>query len=157
VTDDRTAALMTTAKPTPRTGRPVLGPLSVTGGVGLVTVILGVLVGGAPGAAGAAVGAVLVCAVLASGAVVVGAVAAVSPKASLLVALLTYTLQVLLVGLVYVGLREGGALSGPVDARWLSAAVIACTLVWTGALVVVSTRSRQPVYDLDHEHGTCAR
>jgi len=148
---------MTTAKPTPRTGRPVLGPLSVTGGLGLLLVVLGALLAGAPGAAGAAVGGVLVCVVLASGAVVVGAVASVSPKASLRGAVRTYTRQVLLVGLVYVGLRQGGVLSGPVDARWLSAAVIGCTLVWTGALVVSSTRSRQPVYDLDHGHGTSAR
>jgi ATP synthase protein I len=134
----------------------VLGPLSVAGGLGLLLVGLGALLTGAAGAAGAAIGAVLVCSVLASGAVVVGAVALVAPAASLVVALLTYTLQVLLVAFVYVGLSEGGALDGPVDARWLSAAVITCTLAWTVAQIVVSVRSRQPVYDLAHgtEAGT---
>ncbi len=87
-------------------------------------------------------------AVFAFGAVVLGVVALVAPSASLLVALLTYTLQVVVVGLVYVGLRSGGALDGPVDARWLSAAVIASTLAWTTTQIVVTARLRQPVYDL---------
>jgi ATP synthase protein I len=146
---------MTTAQPTPRTGRPVLGPLSVAGGLGLLLVLLAALLTGSTGSAGAAIGAVLVCAVFAFGTVVVGLVALVAPAASLLVALLTYTLQVVAVAFVYLGLSESGALEGPVDPRWLSAAVIGCTLAWTTAQVVVSVRARQPVYDLSQ--GTEAR
>lgn len=140
---------MTTAQPTPRTGKPVLGPLSVAAAVGLVLVALGALVSGSQGALGAAIGAALVCLVFASGTLVVGVVAMVAPAASLLVALLTYTLQVLAVALVYLGLRDAGALHGPVDARWLSGAVIAGTLVWTTSQIVFALRARQPVYDLD--------
>jgi len=139
---------MTTAQPTPRRGRPVLGPLSVTASLGLVLVLVAALVTGSSGAAGAAIGVVMVCAVFAFGGVVVGIVARVSPAASLLVALLTYTLQVALVGLVYIGLSGGGALDGSVDAKWLSGAVIACTLAWTTTQIVVSVRAREPIYDL---------
>jgi ATP synthase protein I len=131
----------------------VLGPLSVTAALGLLLVVLAALVTGSSGAAGAAIGAVMVCVVFASGAVVLGAVALVAPAASMLVALLTYTLQVVLVAAVYVGLSRGGALEGPVDARWLSAAVIGCTLAWTMSQIVVAVRSREPVYDLP-SHGT---
>lgn len=141
---------MTTAQPTPRTGKPTLGPLSVVGGVGLLLVALGAMLGGSAGAVGAAIGAFLIGVVFATGTMVVGAVALVAPTASLLVALLTYTLQVLLVGLVYLGLRDSGLLGGPVDPRWLSASVVACTLAWTVSQIVVSTRARRPVYDLDH-------
>jgi ATP synthase protein I len=144
---------MTTAQPKPRRGHLVLGPLSVAGAVGLVLVVAAAVVGGSSGAAGAAIGALMICAVFAVGAVLVGVVATVSPSASLLVALLTYTLQIAAVGLVYSALKDGGQLDGPVDARWLSAAVIACTLTWTAAMVVGSTRSRQPIYDLP-SHGT---
>ena len=144
---------MTTATPTPHRSRPVLGPLSVTGTIGLVLVGLAALTSGSSGAAGAAIGAVMVCVVFASGAVVLGAVALVAPAASMLVALLTYTLQVVLVALVYVTLSRGGTLEGPVDARWLSGAVIACTLAWTTSQIVVAVRSREPVYDLP-SHGT---
>lgn len=139
---------MTTATPTPRRGRTVLGPLSVTAAMGALLVGAAAAVSGAPGALGAVVGVVMVAAVFAFGAVVIGVVTLVSPSASLLVALLTYTLQVVLVGLVYVALKSGGALDGAVDARWLSAAVIASTLAWTTTQIVVTMRMRQPVYEL---------
>jgi ATP synthase protein I len=126
----------------------VLGPLSVTASLGLVVVLVAALLTGSAGAAGAALGVALVCSVFAFGAVVVGVVARVSPAASLLVALLTYTLQVVLVGLFYLGLSRGGALDGSVDAKWLSGAVIACTLAWTTIQIVVSVRARQPIYEL---------
>lgn len=139
---------MTTAQPTPRRGRIVLGPLSVTAALGLVLVALGALLTGPAGAAGALLGTALVCVVFAFGAVVLFVVTLVSPAASLLVALLTYTLQVVAVALVYVGLSRGGALNGPVDVRWLSGAVIAGTLTWTLTQVVTTARARRPVYDL---------
>ena len=139
---------MTTAQPTPRRGRPVLGPLSVSASLGLVLVLVGAVVTGSSGAAGAAIGATMVCLVFAFGAVVLGVVALVAPAASLLVALLTYTLQVVLVGLVYMGLNGGGALDGTVDPKWLSGAVIACTLAWTTTQIVVVTKARRPIYDL---------
>jgi ATP synthase protein I len=139
---------MTTAQPTPRKGRTVLGPLSVTAVVGVVLVAVAAVVAGPAAAVGVLIGAGMVVGVFAFGAVVLGVVALVSPSASLLVALLTYTLQVVAVGLVYVGLSSGGALDGPVDARWLSAAVIASTLAWTVTQVVVTMRSRQLVYEL---------
>jgi ATP synthase protein I len=143
---------MTTDKQTTRRGRPVLGPLSVTATAGVVLVAVAALVSGPSAAAGAVIGTGLVAGVFAFGAVVLGVVALVSPATSLLVALLTYTLQVVVVGLVYVGLSSGGALDGPIDPRWLSAAVIVSTLAWTTAQIVVTVRARQPVYDLtSHE------
>ncbi len=131
----------------------MLGPLSVSGVLGLLLVAVGALLSGSSAAAGAAIGAAMVCVVFAFGTVVLGVVALVAPAASMLVALLTYTLQVVVVGVVYVALKQGGALEGPVDPRWLSGAVIACTLAWTTAQIVVSVRGRQPVYDLP-SHGT---
>ena len=131
----------------------MLGPLSVSGLLGLLLVAVGALVSGSSAAAGAAIGAVMVCVVFAFGTLVLGVVAYVAPAASMLVALLTYTLQVVVVGVVYVALKQGGVLEGPVDPRWLSGAVIACTLAWPTAQIVVSVRGRQPVYDLP-SHGT---
>ncbi|HEU4512375.1 MAG TPA: hypothetical protein VFR87_04670 [Nocardioidaceae bacterium] len=126
----------------------MLGPLSVTAAIGLVLVGLAAVTTGPAGAAGALVGILMVCAVFAFGTVVLGVVTRVAPAASLLVALLTYTLQVVVVGLVYVGLSSGGALDGPVDPRWLSGAVIASTLAWTVTQIMVTMRSRQLAYDL---------
>jgi len=76
----------------------------VTLALGLVGALLGALLSGTPAAVGAALGAGIVLVFFGTGAVVVNAVAAVSPAASLLVALLTYTLEVALVALALTGL-----------------------------------------------------
>lgn len=142
----------------PRPASGVLGPVTATVLAGLVVVAAGALTGGLPAAAGAAAGAVLVTVVFAFGAVAVGFVAMVAPAASLLVSLLTYTLQVVAVGLFYLALGRGGVLDGPVDPRWLSAAVIGCTLVWTTAHIVAVRRTRIPLYDLpDHREEASVR
>lgn len=121
----------------------------------LATTLLGVLavgtaalVSGSSGAAGAAVGAGMVLVFFGAGAVVVNAVASVSPAASLLVALLTYTLQVVLVGLVFAALNGSGLLDSTVDRTWAGGTVVAATLVWLVAQIFSATRSRQPLYDL---------
>ncbi len=145
---------MTTATPgyTPtRRGASIIGPLVSTGLIGGSAVVLGALVSGSAAASGAAIGTLMVCLFFAFGAVVLGAVAKIAPAASLLIALLTYTLKVVLIGLVFVGLSSSGALERSVDARWLAGAVIACTLVWLIAQIVVTTRTRQPIYDLPSE------
>jgi hypothetical protein len=61
--------------------------------------------------------------------------------------LLTYTLQVVLVGAVFVGLRRSGLLEQTIDPRWLGGTVIAATLTWLTVQVVASMRTRIPVYE----------
>ena len=102
---------MTTAPLPPATRpRPVLASPEVTlaGGATLalaaVAVPLAALASGAPAASGAAIGAGMVLVFFGFGAMTVNAVAAVSPAASLLVALLTYVLQVVAVGMVFLAL-----------------------------------------------------
>lgn len=133
---------------TPRRGPSVLVPLGAALVVAAAAVGSGALLGGSSAAAGAAIGAALVCGFFGSGALVLGVVARLVPAASLLVALLTYTLQVVLLAVVFLALQRGGMLDGPVDARWLSGTVIAGTLMWLAAQLVAFTRTRQPVYDL---------
>ena len=141
---------MTTAGtgfPSPRPGVQLLGPLASAGLAGLLLAGLGAVLTGSSAVAGAVLGAGLVCAVFAFGALVLGVVATVAPAASMLVALLTYTLEVVLLGAVLVGLNASGLLEGPVDRRWLAGAVIVCTLVWIIAQVTAHVRARQPIYD----------
>lgn len=157
--NDRTAAEMTTAPQTTNAGP---GPVVVGRGVrvalvaglvatlllGAVIALVGGLAEGSAAATGAAVGVALVCFFFGAGAVVVAAVARVAPAASLLIALLTYTLNVVLVALVFVGLSRSGALETDLDPQWLGGTVIAGTLVWLTAQIVASMRTRQPLYDL---------
>ena len=78
----------------------------------------------------------------------VNAVASVSPSASMLVALLTYTLQVVLVGVVFAALDRSGALDASVDRTWAGGAVVVATLVWLVSHIISATRSRLSLYDL---------
>ena len=110
-------------------------------------VALGTITAGSAAASGAAIGSALVLLFFGSGALVVNAIASVSPAASLLVALLTYALEVLALGAVFMALRRSGALAGTVDGDWVGVVVIAGTLVWLAAQIIAEVRSRQPIYD----------
>ena len=127
--------------------------MAATGLAGGALVLLAALVSGSDAATGAAVGAGMVLAFFGLGAAVVNAVAGASPAASLLVALLTYALQVLAVGLVLTALRSSGDLLAAVNADWVAGAVIAATAVWLVTHIVAATRSRQPIYDLPDTPG----
>lgn len=147
---------MTTATPGYRTiarGSAVLGASvsTVVAGAGLVA--LAALLSGTAGAAGAFAGSLTVCVFFLLGAATVGSVVRVAPNLSLLVALLTYTLQVVLLALVFRGVSRSGALAAGVDAAWLGWSVIGCTLVWTTAQVLQTLRTRQLVYDLPETDG----
>ena len=116
--------------------------------VGAVLAVVGGVAAGAPAAAGAVVGTLLVVAVLAAGSLAVGLVARVSPVASLPVALLTYALQVVAAAAAVVALERSGTLGTALRGGWLAAGVVAGTVVWSVAQVVLFARARVPVYDL---------
>jgi len=118
----------------------------------LVAVALVVIIGAGvvvdrSAAYGAAVGAALVLGVLGGGSIAVSVVARVLPGASLLFALLTYTLQVVLLLTVFAGLDGAGFLDGRIDRQWLSGTVIAGTLMWMFVQILVATRARIPAFE----------
>ena len=115
---------------------------------GLLVVLLGALTGGDTAAYGALAGALLVVGVFFLGAGFVHVAAGLVPAASLLVALLTYTLQLLVLALVFAALSRSGLLDDALDRRWLAGAVIAGTVAWMVAQIVLTMRLRLPVYDL---------
>lgn len=141
----------TTATPrTTRTGSAsaLLGAGLAVAATGGVATVLGALVSGSSAAYGAVVGTLMVVAVLGLGSMVVNVIAGAMPSAALLVALLTYTLQVVMMGLLFAVLAESGALDGTLDAQWLGGTVIVGTLLWLAIQIVLTTRLRIPVYDL---------
>jgi ATP synthase protein I len=114
---------------------------------GALTVATAALTAGSAATLGALIGCLLVLGFFGLGGTVVNLVASVSPTASLLVALLTYTLEVVALGAVLVALRRSGALAETVDAAWVGLVVIGATLVWLVAQIIAEVRSRQPLYD----------
>ncbi|WP_183095757.1 hypothetical protein [Nocardioides stalactiti] len=141
------------------------GPLAlaaaVTTVVGVVVVLVAALVSGSEGAYGALVGTAIAFLVFAFGAFAVDAVARLMPVASLLVAMLTYTMQVLLMLVVFVGLNRSGALDDTLDRGWLGGAIIIGVLAWTAAQLTASAKARIPAFETRGEspgeppvHGT---
>lgn len=155
-TPDRTAATMTTE--TTRSSRISGVPTLISAGVisvaiGAAIALLGLIVSGSPAALGAAVGTVIVIVVFLAGSLLVDLTARVMPAASLLIALLTYTLQVAAVGLIFAALDRSGTLDDHFSRPWVAAGVIAAALVWMVAQIVLTTRRRIPVYELADEPG----
>jgi ATP synthase protein I len=114
-------------------------------GVAVVAVLAAVLVGGGEAAVGALIGAAMTLVVLSTGTWAVLRVAAVSPMASLLAALVVFTAQggVLLVVLA--------VLSAVTDGRQVDGAalaVIAVTVAWTTLFLLRARKERIPLFDL---------
>lgn len=115
---------------------------------GLLLSLAGFALGGSAAGLGALAGTAFTLVVLVVGAFGVHWVSRTMPAISLLFALLTYTFQVVLMGLLFVVLQTSGVLDGPLDRTWFAATIIAGTAVWLVAQVVATTRQRIPVYEL---------
>lgn len=121
--------------------------------LGLLAVIVGALVSGSAAALGALVGTLLVVGILGFGSFVVNVVAGLVPTLALMVAMTTYVLQVVLMGLVFAVLSGSGLLDTTLDRGWLAGAVIGGTAIWLVSQVLLTTRRRIPVYELPTEGG----
>ncbi len=145
--------MTTEARTTTPQGRPygvaALGVAVLAGsGAGVLVAALGAAIGGGAGATGALVGAGVTLLVLATGFAVVDLVAGLMPAASIVVALLTYTLQMVVLAALLVVLRESDGVGATLTPEWFAAGVIAVAASWTVCLVVHATRARVPLYDL---------
>jgi ATP synthase protein I len=139
---------------TTRTGSGRTAPrvLAVSTAVVVVAVLVlagvAVVVTGAPAAAGALVGGGIAASFFTLGSSVVSAATRLAPQTALVVALLTYALQVALVALVFAALVSSGALEGTLSRGWLAGGVTVATVAWTAAQMIATARARVPAYDL---------
>lgn len=142
---------MTTAtrimRPSSATG--VLARTAVAAFVLLIAVsLLGLAVDGSRGALGALVGGGIVFGVFAFGTLMTNAVAQLMPHFSLLIAMLTYLLQLLVVLVLMVALDASGSLGSTLARGWIAAGVITLALGWTWVQLLLTVRVRVPVYQL---------
>lgn len=135
---------------TPQVHRTGVSPLLGGAAAGAAAVVVltgsGAVLDGSPGAVGALVGGGLTLAVFVLGISVVSAAAKVLPAASLLVALLTYTLQLVVLLVVAAAVERAGLAGDELSRGWFAAGVIAVTLLWLAGQVVGATRQRIPAY-----------
>jgi ATP synthase protein I len=121
--------------------------LATTVALGLVLAGTAQVLAGPAALAGVLAGTVLVCAFFGVGTLVLSWVTRVSPAMSLLVGLMTYTLQVVVLGLTFLALQASGLMRSAIDGTWLGGTVIAGTLVWLAIQVTLSLRTRQTYFD----------
>jgi ATP synthase protein I len=127
----------------------LLGAASCALGSAILLLLVALLVSGGAAAGAVAGGAVLAVAVFLFGALTVSLVATVLPSASLMVALLTYVLQLLLMTVVLAALASSTSMLDGDRGRWLAGGVVAAALTWSLAQLVLAIRRRIPVYDLE--------
>lgn len=144
--------MTTESKPDTRTGMsPLLGALGAGAAAVLVLVLAAALVDDRAAVVGAGTGGVLTLAVFALGVAVVTFVARLLPAASLLVALMTYALQLLVLALCVASIERAGVTGEDLSRGWFATAVIAVTLSWVIGQLVTATRQRIPAWDLPSE------
>jgi ATP synthase protein I len=115
--------------------------LAVTLVVGVSAAVLALAVAGRPQLVGALAGAGLVAVFFCFGMLNTALAAAFAPRTALVVAMTTYTVQVVGLGLLLVALARSGLTDDTLDVRWLGGTVIVGALAWSAALVVGALRS----------------
>lgn len=110
------------------------------------SVVVATAVAGRAGLAGGALGAGLVLTFFLVGHGVLTLFRDIDPTLYLVIALLTYVLQVVALLAVF---GSFSAWSDSVSAPSLGLTIIACTVAWTTAMVAASRRQRIPLFDLE--------
>lgn len=130
-----------------RTGlAPLLGGAVAGAGAVVALALVAAVVDGSPAVTGAIVGGGLTLAVFLLGIAVVDAAAKALPAASLMVALLTYAVQLLVLAAVAAALEGSGLAGDELSRGWFAAGVIAVTLLWMVGQVVAAARQRIPAF-----------
>lgn len=142
---------MTTA---PDTSRRYVAALSAWVLVPTVVVVGGCvlvssLVAQAPGLRGALLGASLTSGFFLSGQLVLSAVRSIAPHLLMIIALLTYALQVVVLLAVFSAFHSGARWSEHTSTTSLGVTILVCTAAWTVSLVGVARQERVVLYDLD--------
>jgi ATP synthase protein I len=109
--------------------------------IGLTACGLALVAGGTPELVGALVGTAVVAGFFLFGMLNAALAAAFAPRASLVVAMLTYTMQVVALGLLLTALTRSDSTADVLDVGWLGGTVIAGALGWTLALVIHALRA----------------
>lgn len=146
---------MTTTARSSRRQSPTRTPRVLAGAAaGLVAAVafatlVAALTAGRPAALGVALGGSVALAFFLFGSGTVMVATRIAPQASLLVALMTFTLQVVLVAAVFATLGSSGAVGSTISAPALAIGVLVAAGAWIVGQLVAHARIRVPVYDLD--------
>ena len=140
---------MTTATVSRDSGMTVLvGAAATTAALGGFLAVIGAFAAGSSAAYGALVGTVLTLVVFGLGSAAVNAVAGVLPTMSMMVALMTYLLQLVLIWVLLSALESSELLESTLERAWIGGAVIIGALAWMVGQIVLHLTRRALVFDL---------
>ncbi len=139
--------MTTKTAPAERAPRVLLAGVLWTVGSTTAVAVAGALAGGATEAVSAVLGGGIVLVFFSFGALVVGSASQLAPHLALLVAMVTYTFQVVLVALVFAALTEADAFTSDLTAGWLAGALIVGTFAWMAGLLTATLRAPIPVWE----------
>lgn len=141
--------MTTESKQTTRPGAFVLlGAAAAALVAGVLMTVVAWLVSDATAVRSVVVSSLLVVVVIGFGVFVLNTVASIMPGATVLVALVTYTVQLVVMAAVVLELVRSEMMVDTFDRRWFGGGVAVATLAWMVAQIIVATRARIPVYDL---------
>jgi ATP synthase protein I len=141
--------MTTESKQDTRQGRSVLlGAAGAALVAGLAMALAAWLLADATAVRSVLASTLLVVVVIGFGVFVLNTVASVMPGATVLVALVTYALQLVVMAAVVLQLVRSGMMADTLDRRWFGGGVAVATLAWMVAQIVAATKARIPVYDL---------
>lgn len=141
--------MTTESKQDTRPGASVLlGAAAAAFVTGVLMTLVAWLVSDATAVRSVVLSTLLVVVVIGFGVFVLNTVASIMPGATVLVALVTYALQLVVMAAVVLQLVRSGMMADTLDRRWFGGGVAVATLAWMVAQIVAATRARIPVYDL---------
>lgn len=126
----------------------LLGAAGAAFVAGLALALVAALVSNATAVRSVAVSTLMVVVVIGFGVFVLNTVASIMPSATVLVALVTYALQLVVLAAIVLALARNEMLDGTLDRRWFGGGVAVAALAWMVAQIVAHLRARIPVYDL---------
>lgn len=129
----------------------IRGSLLPTAVLSVLCIVVGGVARGGDGVVGALLGVVIVGAFFASTPMAIGPVIKVSPQLSMLVALMFFLTKVIALVALMVVVLDSDGIGRHLNEKVLGATIIVMTLGWTLSMVRASTKSRQPLFDLDAE------
>ena len=125
--------------------------------VGLLATAVSAAADGSAGAWGALLGLVLVTGFFVLGQVVLSVLRSIEPVMLLLVALMTYGLQIVVLLAVYASFQRHPSWGDAVSTQALGITVLACTAVWLVGIVWASRRERILLFEPLPDDGSEAR
>ncbi len=144
---------MTTVRSTPERPAPVLRSAVLPSlVVGALCSVVALLVDGDEGFLGAAVGALCVVAFFGFGQLVLQVFRDIAPSLLLVIALMTYLLQVVALVAVYVAIQDNQAWQAAISTTALGVTAIVTTMVWMAGLVHAARRERIPLFETEGSH-----